>query len=176
MDWLRRILSLWLNLSSSIPLGVYHTIPAPPRRGSIVVVCLPATLGLFARQREYLGRGRCPGGVERLGKRVAAVAGDTVEVGAEGVRINGFLIPDSRPLANDTRGRPLPHAPRRVVVGAGALFLLSTGNRRSFDGRYFGAVTVSDLIVVAPLVANGNRVGPLEHTAEPADGKRQLDR
>ncbi len=149
MDWLRRILSLWVNLSPSLPLGVYHTVHAPPMRGAIVAVCLPLALGRFARERGYLGYGPCPGHVERLGKRVAAVAGDTVETDTEGVRIDGFLIPASRGLDADSRGRKLPRPERRIVVRAGELFLLATDNRRSFDSRYFGAVAVTDLIVVA---------------------------
>jgi conjugative transfer signal peptidase TraF len=89
--------------------------------------------------------------VERLGKRVAAVAGDTVETDAEGVRINGFLIPGSPPLATDSHGRKLPRPDGWIVVRPGELFLLATDNRRSFDSRYFGPVTVTNLVVVEPL-------------------------
>jgi conjugative transfer signal peptidase TraF len=149
VDWLSRILSLWINLSPSLPLGVYRPIDAPVTRGAIVVVCLPLAIGRLARERGYLGYGPCPGHVERLGKRVAAVAGDTVETDAEGVRINGFLIPRSSQLATDSRGRKLPRPEGRIVVRPGELFLLATDNRRSFDGRYFGPIAVTDPIVVA---------------------------
>jgi conjugative transfer signal peptidase TraF len=158
VDWLSRILSLWikhtlwLNLSPSLPLGVYRPVNAPVTRGAIVVVCLPLAIGRLARERGYLGYGPCPGHVERLGKRVAAVAGDTVETHAEGVRINGFLIPGSRPLDTDSRGRKLPRPEERIVVQPGELFLLATDNRRSFDSRYFGPVAVTDLVVVERLV------------------------
>jgi conjugative transfer signal peptidase TraF len=155
VDWLSRILSLWVNLSPSLPLGVYRPVDAPVTRGAIVVVCLPLTIGRLARERGYLGYGPCPGHVERLGKRVAAVAGDTVEIDAGGVRINRFLIPGSRPLDTDSRGRKLPRPEGRIVVQPGEVFLLATDNRRSFDSRYFGAVAVTDLthlIVVERLV------------------------
>jgi conjugative transfer signal peptidase TraF len=175
VDWLRRILSLWINLSPSLPLGVYRPTGAPVTRGAIVVVCLPLAIGRFARERGYLGYGPCPGNVERLGKRVAAVAGDTVETGAEGVRINGFLIPASRRLERDSRGRLLPVAARRTVVRPGELFLLATDNRRSFDSRYFGPVAVTDGIVVERLVPHRDRVGPLEHPPQPAHRERNLE-
>jgi conjugative transfer signal peptidase TraF len=175
VDWLRRILSLWINLSPSLPLGVYRPTGAPVTRGAIVVVCLPLAIGRFARERGYLGYGPCPGNVERLGKRVAAVAGDTVETGAEGVRINGFLIPASRRLERDSRGRLLPVAARRTVVRPGELFLLATDNRRSFDSRYFGPVAVPDGIVVERLVPHRDRVGPLEHPPQPAHRERNLE-
>jgi conjugative transfer signal peptidase TraF len=175
VDWLRRILSLWINLSPSLPLGVYRPTGAPVTRGAIVVVCLPLAIGRFARERGYLGYGPCPGNVERLGKRVAAVAGDTVETGAEGVRINGFLIPASRRLERDSRGRLLPVTARRTVVRPGELFLLATDNRRSFDSRYFGPVAVTDGIVVERLVPHRDRVGPLEHPPQPAHRERNLE-
>jgi len=158
VDWLSRILSLWINLSPSLPLGVYHTVQSPPLRGAIVVVCLPRALGQFARDRGYLGRGPCAGGaggVERLGKRIAALAGDTVETSAEGVRINGFAIPESRPLLTDSRGRLLPQRRGRMIVRPGEVFLLSTDHRRSFDSRYFGPVAVSDLVVVRNVLDRG---------------------
>ena len=175
MDWLQRILSLWINLSPSLPLGVYHTVHTPPLRGAIIVACLPITIGTYARARGYLGYGPCPGRVERLGKRVAAVAGDTIDTDAEGVRINGFWIPGSRPLVRDASGRLLPRAPKRQVVGAGELFLLATDNRRSFDGRYFGAVAVSDLVVVERILGVVDRVRPLERSPKPSDGEPQLE-
>jgi conjugative transfer signal peptidase TraF len=171
------MLWLWLNLSPSLPLGLYHTVPSPPVRGAIVVVCLPAQVGSFARARGYLGRGPCPGEVERLGKRVAAVAGDTVETDAEGVRINHYLVPYSRPLSSDPRGRVLTWAPRRFVVKPGELFLLATEHPRSFDGRYFGAIPERGAIVVQPLLvlrAHADGVRSLEQTAEPDDSQPHL--
>jgi len=152
VDWLRRILSLWVNLSPSLPLGVYRTIHAQPTRGAIVVVCLPSAIGRFARERGYLGYGPCPGYVERLGKRVAAVAGDTVDMTIAQVRVNGFAIPRSGRLERDSRGRPLPGTEGRIVVRAGEVFLLATDNRRSFDSRYFGAIVTTELVVIEPLV------------------------
>jgi type IV secretory pathway protease TraF len=90
--------------------------------------------------------------VERLGKRVAAVAGDTVETDAEGVHVNHFLIPGSRSLTSDSRGRALPQKWGWIVIRPGELFLVATDNRRSFDSRYFGAVAATDLIVVEPVL------------------------
>ena len=152
MEWLRGILSLWINLSPSVPLGVYHRVAEPVMRGSIVVVCLPTHIGTFARSRGYLGYGPCPGHAEHLGKRVAGIPGDTVRIDRDGVRINNFLIPNSQLLHTDTRGRLLPEGPRSVIVRSGEIFLLSTDNRRSFDGRYFGAIPVSDVTVVERLI------------------------
>ena len=138
---------VWINISPSLPLGVYRIVAGPPVRGAIVLVCLSAAVGRLARSRGYLGPGPCPGGAGRLGKTVAAVAGDTVDVGASGVTINGHAIGSSAPLAYDAHGRVLPRvAPGARVIPAGMLFLLSTQHPRSFDSRYYGAVSTAAVV------------------------------
>jgi conjugative transfer signal peptidase TraF len=130
-------------------MGIYRTSAAAgvPGRGSIVVLCLPMSIGRFARERGYVGSGPCPGGAGRLGKIVAAVAGDTVDVEARGVVINGRLIEASEPRARDHAGRPLTRvAPGPRVVPAGMVFLLATRHPLSFDSRYYGAVPVANIV------------------------------
>jgi conjugative transfer signal peptidase TraF len=170
---------LWLNLSPSLPIGVYRTVPLRPVRGAIVVVCLPPGIGAFARARGYLGRGPCPGGVERLGKRVAAVAGDTVDVDATGVRVHHVAVANSRPRERDSRGRPLPRMRGRFIVPSGAIFVLATEHPLSFDSRYFGVIPTAGAIVVRPVFVLGakpDRIGVLEHVPEPLHGERNLSR
>ncbi|HWZ59897.1 MAG TPA: conjugative transfer signal peptidase TraF [Gemmatimonadaceae bacterium] len=132
---------VWINVSPSLPLGIYRVDPRPPVRGSVVLLCLPLAVGRMARERGYVGPGPCPGGAGRLGKIVAAVAGDTVDVEATGVTINGCPIASSAPVAHDRAGRPLAHvAPGPWVVPAGTIFLLATRHPLSFDSRYYGVV------------------------------------
>jgi conjugative transfer signal peptidase TraF len=140
---------LWINTSPSLPIGIYRTVRAPVTRGAVVLVCLPAAVGRLAVARGYLGRGSCPGGAGRLGKIVAAMAGDTVDVSDSGVTINGRLVPASAPRPVDHQGRPLARvAPGPSVVPAGRVFLLATHHPLSFDSRYYGAVPYSDLSAV----------------------------
>ncbi len=79
---------LHVNVSPSTPRGLYRTVSTPAARGAFVAVCPPLKLGRFAQERGYLGVGDCPGGVQAAIKRVVAVAGDTVDVGPTGVRVN----------------------------------------------------------------------------------------
>ncbi len=146
-------LGLRLNWTTSIPRGVYRTTAEAPARGRTVLACLPLEAARFGRARGYLLGGDCPGGVAPVGKPIAAVGGDTVDVGAEGVRVNGRLLPNSAPLARDARGRPLPPAGRRRgVVARGELWLVSTWNPRSYDGRYWGAIQANAVrSVIRPL-------------------------
>ena len=74
-------------------------------------------------------------------KRVAAIGGDWVSVGEDGVRVQGHLLPLSAPLAVDAAGRPMPRlmrAPSRLT--STQLWVMSDTNPRSFDSRYFGPI------------------------------------
>jgi len=133
---------LRLNLTGSLPVGLYLESRATPVRGAIVLACLPPEVAAFARERGYVPRGgTCPGGVLPVGKPILAIAGDTVSVTPTGLLLNGVPVPNSQALEVDRKGRPLPRlAVGRYVVGPGELWVLSPYSRLSFDSRYFGAV------------------------------------
>jgi conjugative transfer signal peptidase TraF len=136
---------LRLNDSSSMPTGLYIRTSSESN-ASLVVFC-PADL--FARlsvDRGYRSRGNCPDGAEPLAKPIVARAGDIVELSAAGMVVNGRLLQNTPPLATDTAGRPLPHWRfGRYVVAAGAVWVASSYNSRSFDSRYFGPVDASQV-------------------------------
>jgi len=139
-----------LNLTGSLPVGLYLETAGVTTRGSLVLTCLPLPVASFAQARGYVPRGPCPGGAAPVGKLVVAVTGDTVVVGATGVEVNRRTIPNSQPLARDSRGRPLPSAPLgRHVVRSGQLWLVSPYSPLSFDSRYFGPVGVRSVLTLA---------------------------
>jgi len=133
---------LRLNVTGSLPVGLYFVSRAAPNRGSLVLVCLPVWVAAFAKARGYVPQGgSCPEGLVPVGKRVCALPGDTVTVTPTGLLVNGTPVPNSRPLGWDHEGRPLPRLEvGRYVVRPGALWLVSSYSRFSFDSRYFGAV------------------------------------
>jgi conjugative transfer signal peptidase TraF len=128
----------WINVTESLPIGVYRVVHAPVTRGAYVLACAPEWAGRLARERGYVWRGPCPGGAAMLGKQVVAIAGDTVEVTDAGVMVNGKLLAKSAPLTRDTRGRTLPVVRERLFVLPGSVWLGSQWNSRSYDSRYFG--------------------------------------
>ena len=142
-----------LNLTESLPRGIYRAITEEPRRGSIVVVCLPLNAAELARDRGYLGPGSCPGGVRGLGKIVLATDGDVVAHREEGISVNRKPIANSRTLARDSRQRALPHYPWGDYVLKGReLWLFSPYRPNSYDSRYFGPVPSSHVLsVLRPL-------------------------
>jgi conjugative transfer signal peptidase TraF len=142
-----RLAGLRLNLTGSLPVGLYVAARGAPARGRLVLVCLPPRVAALARARGYVPRGgACPGGLAPIGKRVVAVAGDTVDITTHGLSVNGVPIPSSQALAKDRRDRPLPHVPMgRYVVRPGTVWIVSSYSPFSFDSRYFGAVESADV-------------------------------
>lgn len=138
---------LRLNLTGSLPVGLYLASRAAPVRGAIVLACLPPTVTAFALERGYVPRGgTCPDGALPVGKPVLAIAGDTVAVTPTALLVNGAPVPNSQALEADRKGRPLPRvAVGRYVVGPGELWVLSSYSRLSFDSRYFGAIQASQV-------------------------------
>jgi conjugative transfer signal peptidase TraF len=109
-----RLAGLRLNLTGSLPVGLYLASGAAPSRDAIVLTCLPPDVAAFARERGYVPRGGgCLGGVLPLGKPIVAIAGDTVAVTPSGLLVNGRPVRNSAPLAVDRLGRPLP----RLAIG-----------------------------------------------------------
>jgi conjugative transfer signal peptidase TraF len=137
------LLGLRLNLTSSIPPGIYRTTSDAVTRGAIVIACLPAEASAFAAARGFVPRGRCPDGRSPIGKTVAALPGDSVQIDSAGVSVNGHLIPNSRPLRHDSRGRPLPRLVGAYIVPPHEVWLVSSYSARSYDSRYFGGVPES---------------------------------
>ena len=137
-----------LNLTSSLPAGLYLMTRRAPTRGAIVLVCLPSEVATFARVRGYVPRGTCASWTAPVGKTVLAVPGDTVAVVPEGLQVNGVPVPTSLPRVSDSRGRPLPSLSLgHYVVRRGELWLLGR-HTLSFDSRYFGPVASSSVVAV----------------------------
>lgn len=144
------------NFTPSMPVGFYWTWRphGSIKAGDVVMACVPldtpaAREGL---RRHYLpihqfGELRCPGGVYPVVKPVAAVPGDTVTLSMAGVSVNHHLLSDTAVIQADPQGRPVWHMPLGAYrVHAATFWLISGFNRLSFDSRYWGPVTRSEII------------------------------
>ena len=149
-----QLAGLRINTTTSMPRGLYRSVGGPVTTGAWVSVSLPSEIARFGVERSYLGAGSCLNGTEPVLKVVAAVAGDVVEVTADGVAVNGELLAHSRPLERDRGGRELAaYSAGARALAPDELWLHSPFEERSWDSRYFGPVPsacVND--VVAPLV------------------------
>lgn len=119
---------LRINSTPSLPVGIWRIEPlqAPIVRGDIVLFCLGATAA------------GCPAGAAQLLKPVLGIGGDLVEIGEEGISINGQRIVRSRRQGDG----PLPFmAPGVYRLAADELWVMATHHPRSYDSRCFGPIT-----------------------------------
>ncbi|EAT8674963.1 TPA: conjugative transfer signal peptidase TraF [Escherichia coli] len=144
---------LRINTTKSIPVGLYKISDKTPEKGDYVIFCPPQRdIFSMAQQRGYIGSGFCPGGYGEMMKRILAAKGDEVAFRDDGVYVNGNLLPYSKPFSVDPGGRNLPALREVYTLGKSELLLMTDRSPSSFDGRYFGAVTTSQIIsAVSPV-------------------------
>ncbi|MCS3751502.1 conjugative transfer signal peptidase TraF [Salinibacter ruber] len=171
---------LSINVSESLPVGLYWTgsLPEPGSApgettsegrtgnlrvevGMIVSACLPPQAATSALERGYLPEGTCPSGTAPVGKVIAALPGDTVDVTDSGSFVNGALLPGSVPLLRDSKGRAMPRLRGRFILPAETAWLYSGHSPRSFDSRYYGPVPLSGVRgQLFPLLTRGEAYRP----------------
>ena len=135
---------LRINLSPSLPMGLYLT--TPNANASMVEFCPAEPFATFAIKRGYRDPGTCRDGAAPLLKPVVAKPGDVVEVSPSGISVNGTLLSNTAPLAKDTKGRSLEAWPfGRYVVAEGTIWVASSYHPRSFDSRYFGPIPTTTI-------------------------------
>src|SRR5712692_3593327 len=130
-------LGLRINTSPSLPVGLYIT--TADAAANLVEFCPVEPFATLSIVRGYRDSGTCRDGAAPLLKPVIARTDDVVEVSARGISVNGTLLPNTAPLATDTKGRHLEAWPSgRYVVDPGTIWVASSYHPRSFDSRYFG--------------------------------------
>src|SRR4029077_6345507 len=125
--WAICAIGLRVNGTDSEPIGIYWAISKPPARGDFVFA-LPPPKPIFklAKERGYLAAGPSPAGTCAVIKEIAAVGGDRITIGAEGVRVNGLLLKNSTPRPADDAGRPpKPYYLNDYTLGTDELLLMS---------------------------------------------------
>lgn len=134
---------LRLNLTRSLPPGLYRVVDRPVQRGAYVRFCPPRSGSIaLAMERGYLHEGEaCGNGYLPMLKRVAAVGGAWISAQDDGVRVDGRLLPLSAHRAVDAAGRPMPRpVPARLRLAPSQLWVMSDTHPLSFDSRYFGPI------------------------------------
>lgn len=125
-----------LNLSPSVPLGLYVKIDDQPSAGQLVEFQLPPHImgdGRHAHHRVIL-------------KPIAAGPGDHIDTTGDWLLIDGRCV---APIFSvDSEGRPLPVWRARRVLHPGEFFVFSARVPNSFDSRYYGPIRREDIIAV----------------------------
>ncbi|HAW6249039.1 TPA: conjugative transfer signal peptidase TraF [Legionella pneumophila] len=131
-----------INMTDSIPVGVYRITDIKNLKNSFVIFC-PEINPAFqrARDRGYIGSGLCPGGYGYLMKKVVALRGDKISVTDEGVFVNHQRIPFSKPISADGMNRPLLQwRTRDYQLKEDEVLTMTSQSTWSFDSRYYGPV------------------------------------
>lgn len=130
------------NASASAPIGLYSVSPGQDgRRGDMVIARVPIAVRALAASRRYI-----PANVP-LVKHVGAVPGDTVCAIGSAITIDAKTVAIRR--AVDAMRRPMPWWSGCYLLRQGELFLLSPAAPASFDGRYFGISSSTDIVGTA---------------------------
>lgn len=153
---------LRVNLTSSLPKGLYRLVEDRPARGDLVTFCLDAEnpFASLAKERGYLPTGSCPSGLQPLLKKLAGLPGDSVEVAPGGLVLNGRPLSGTARPDRDSYGRVVP--PSLLSGGgipAGSALVLSQEHSGSFDGRHFGLVPFKSLTKVEPVWVSATHEG-----------------
>jgi len=90
--------------------GRPSTYPLSQFRGRVNNVFGPLTSCLIfgVQSTAFHSTAATTPGATPLLKQVIAEEGDTVAVSDAGISVNGRLVPNTRPRATDTAGRPMP--------------------------------------------------------------------
>ena len=129
-----------LNLSHSVPIGLYRLEGQSPQRGDLAAIQLDEPWRDLAQSRGYLSPKAW------LIKPVAGLAGDHICRMGRAIIINGNISAIAQ-LA-DKKGRLLPTWEGCRSLAQDEMFLLSKVSG-SFDGRYFGVTPRSAMIAKA---------------------------
>jgi signal peptidase I len=113
--------------SSEIPYGKYLFPIEPVRRGDVVVFVFPED-----RTKDFI-------------KRVVAIPGDTVEVRAGMLYLNGERAPDPHAYFEKSAAERLPGSQADYMaplkLGPGQYFMMGDNRDHSYDSRFWGPIT-----------------------------------
>lgn len=129
-----------LNLSHSVPVGLYRLEGRSLNRGDFAVIQLDQPWRDLAQSRGYLLSKAW------LIKPVAAIAGDRICRLHRVITVNGRVSAVAQPM--DKKGLLLPKWEGCRTLAQDEIFLLSDVED-SFDGRYFGVTSHAALIAKA---------------------------
>jgi conjugative transfer signal peptidase TraF len=122
-----------VNVSPSVPVGLYRRLPLPDAVERGMLVILPVSVLPWHRPKLPSFLRPVP-----LLKPVVAVEGDEVCVSEAGIWIRDQWY---GPVLTEANGLPLPHPlpDGCTTLAAGEVFV-ATATDRSLDSRYFGPV------------------------------------
>ena len=149
-----------VNITPSLPEGIYQISSGDIKRGDLVAFCLPPDnpFSSLAGERGYLGPGCCPSGLRPLLKRLVGLPGDELCIASDTLILNGIRLAGSERPERDRQGRSLPQPLLRTgIIPEGQALVLSLEHAGSLDSRHFGLIPLASLKRVRPVWTNGRK-------------------
>ena len=137
---------LYLNIfTHSLPHGIYMRTGGAPKIGDYAVTCLTPEIARYGMERGYLAQGLCETGSVPVLKIIKGMPGDKFMIKNGYFELHGIEYPL---MARDSSGRPLKpfYAASGGVLDKDKYLLISTFAKNSWDGRYWGPVTIKYLV------------------------------
>ena len=127
----------FLNITDSLPLGLYLRVPATEFQRGDYIVYEPSE-----EVRQIVASYGWGDGEHTFLKQIGAVAGEHYAIDEETKKfqIEGELR--GQVFETDAKGHPLPKLRGEFIVPDGHVLPIAT-NPRSFDGRYTGTIPIA---------------------------------
>ena len=139
-----------INLTDSLPRGIYRDTQQPITYGVLVAECLPQEWAELAVKRGWLGPGACANGTTPILKKVVAMPGDRVDLTNAYVAVNGKVLLLTASLLLDSQGREIPRVKRGTyILKEDEYWLIADNIVNSLDSRYMGPAKRKDIVTTA---------------------------
>lgn len=132
-------LNLWINISTSIPYGIYRKVEKYPQKDDYILFCLKGETAKITVRRHYTVGGNCPFQSAPIGKKVVASQGDHVKISYSGIEVNGYKVPLTEPSNYDSKKRRMPEFAINRYLDNGE-YIVASSKENSYDSRYFGVI------------------------------------
>ncbi|EEO42890.1 conjugative transfer signal peptidase TraF [Fusobacterium animalis 7_1] len=144
-----RINNYILNISQSLPIGIYQKIDSYDYKiDDYVIVKVPEEYKEFIYSRGYMGTDELS--AKTMLKKIKGINGDSFEV-IEGSLIKNNTEIIAKVLSKDSKGRNLPKI-SKITLKNGEYFLLGE-HPYSLDSRYLGKFEEKDILYkVRPII------------------------
>lgn len=144
-----RINNYILNISQSLPIGIYQKIDSYDYKiDDYVIVKVPEEYKEFIYSRGYMGTDELS--AKTMLKKIKGINGDSFEV-IEGSLIKNNTEIIAKVLSKDSKGRELPKI-SKIILKNGEYFLLGE-HPHSLDSRYLGKFQEKDILYkVRPII------------------------
>lgn len=137
-----RIKNYILNISQSLPIGIYQKIDSYDYKiDDYVIVKVPEEYKEFIYSRGYMGTDELS--AKTMLKKIKGINGDSFEV-IEGSLIKNNTEIIAKVLSKDSKGRELPKI-SKIILKNGEYFLLGE-HPHSLDSRYLGKFQEKDIL------------------------------